>query len=93
LDALLLTLFQRGNFKMKKLLFAVAAFALLATAIPAEAGNCTTTCNRTYNGAVKPAIRGVTRDLEKGGPVIGAASQGRISQRKTPFSRAGFFRL
>jgi hypothetical protein len=35
---------------MQKLFIALAALALLATAIPANAGNCTTTCNRTYNG-------------------------------------------
>ena len=34
---------------MKKLIFALSALALLATAIPADAG-CTTNCNRTYNG-------------------------------------------
>jgi hypothetical protein len=35
---------------MPKLFFALAALTLLATAIPANAGNCTTTCERTYGG-------------------------------------------
>jgi hypothetical protein len=40
---------RRGN-QMPKLFFALATLALLATAIPANAGNCTTTCNRSYGG-------------------------------------------
>ena len=35
---------------MKKILLALSALALLATAIPADAGNCTTNCQRTYGG-------------------------------------------
>jgi hypothetical protein len=35
---------------MQKLLFAFAALALLATAIPAKAGNCTTTCRPQLGG-------------------------------------------
>ncbi|MEY9421539.1 hypothetical protein [Bradyrhizobium liaoningense] len=30
---------------MKKLILALAAVSMLATAIPAKAGTCTTTCN------------------------------------------------
>jgi hypothetical protein len=41
--------FPKGE-TMQKLLFAFATLALLATAIPANAGNCTTTCNRSYGG-------------------------------------------
>ena len=35
---------------VKKLILAFAALSILATAIPAKAGNCTTNCQRTYNG-------------------------------------------
>lgn len=35
---------------MKKLFFALTALSLLATAIPADAGNCTTRCTPTSNG-------------------------------------------
>ena len=35
---------------MKKLLLAFVALSLLATAIPASAGQCTTTCTPTYGG-------------------------------------------
>jgi hypothetical protein len=35
---------------MQKLLLAFAALALLATAIPANAGSCTTHCNRDAFG-------------------------------------------
>jgi hypothetical protein len=35
---------------MQKLFFTLAALALLATAIPANAGNCTTHCNRDNFG-------------------------------------------
>ena len=34
----------------KYALFALAALSLLSAAIPAKAGNCTTNCQRTYNG-------------------------------------------
>jgi hypothetical protein len=34
----------------KFVVVALAALSILATAIPAKAGNCTTTCQRTYNG-------------------------------------------
>jgi hypothetical protein len=35
---------NKGNF-MKQLIFALSALALLATAIPADAGQCQTRCN------------------------------------------------
>jgi hypothetical protein len=34
---------------MKKLLLALAALSLLAGAIPAKAGTCTTQCSGSYN--------------------------------------------
>jgi hypothetical protein len=40
---------KRGNL-MQKLFIALAALALLATAIPAKAGSCTTHCNRDSFG-------------------------------------------
>jgi hypothetical protein len=35
---------------MTKLLFALVTLSVLATAIPAKAGQCVTTCTPTYGG-------------------------------------------
>jgi hypothetical protein len=35
---------------MKRLILAFSALALLATAVPASARNCTTTCTPTFGG-------------------------------------------
>jgi hypothetical protein len=41
---------RRKKLMTKFVVVAFAALSILATAIPAKAGNCTTNCQRTYNG-------------------------------------------